>query len=209
MTPEDRAIENFNKSFDALTKRSAISLGQPAGTRPVGDAELVRQWGIMDNKVDRTALAQQLMAGGLPPELLDPNSPHKLEIVKAAPDLAPLYGQPVQDPEVADILAGLAEHPFRHGILAAIDDPEDQVKETARLNRLWEKQMAERQPAEQSGAEMSSPMSANVRQSDAKATPMSAAAPAMSAPMSVSAEPSAPAISAAPALPDQSMTMGG
>jgi hypothetical protein len=157
MTPEDRAIENFNKSFDALTKRSAASLGQPPGTRPVGDAELVRQWGIMDNKVDRTALAQQLMAGGLPPELLDPNNPNSLEIVKAAPDLAPLYGQPVQDPELADILAGLAEHPFKYGILAALDDPEDQVKEAERLNRLWEKQMADQQPAEQPGADMSAP----------------------------------------------------
>jgi hypothetical protein len=205
MTPEDQAIESFNKNFDALTKRSALSLGQPPGTRPVGDAELVHQWGIMDSKVDRAQLAAQLLTTGLPPELLDPNSPNKLEIVKAAPDLAPLYAQPVKDPELADILAGFAERPFRYGILSAIDDPEDQVKEAERLSRLHDQQtsaaleaaLAE-QPASSKAAPMSAPMSS-----------MSTPAPAMSAPMSASTEPPAPATLSAPVLPDQSMTMGG
>lgn len=138
-TPEDRAIANFNASFDALTKRSAAGLGQPPGTKPVGDAEKVRQWGITDHKVDRTALTAQLMTQGVPPELLDPNNPQALAIAKAAPDLLPLYVQPVQDPELADTLAGLAHTPFRHGLLAGIDDPEEQVAEANRLAALHAK----------------------------------------------------------------------
>lgn len=138
-TPEDAAMKNFTANFDLLTKRSAASLGQPAGTRPVGDVELVRQWGIRDNKVDRPSMLAQLMTEGLPPELLDPNNPKAYAIAKAAPDLLPLYAQATPDHELADILAGFAERPFRYGILAAIDDPEDQVKEANRLDGLWQK----------------------------------------------------------------------
>lgn len=140
-TPEDAAIRSFTANFDLLTKRSAASLGQPPGTRPVGDVELVRQWGIRDNKVDRLQLLAQLLTTGLPQELLDQNNPQAFAIMKAAPDLAPLYGQPVTDHEVAEILTGLAEWPFRYGILAAIDDPEDQVKEANRLDGLWQKKV--------------------------------------------------------------------
>ena len=141
-TPVDAAQANFNQSFTEAMKRAAASLGQPPGTTAVGDAEKVRQWGIYDPKVDRQALTAQIMTTGLPQEMLDPNSPTALAIVKAAPDLAPLYAQAQHDPELADVLAGFAENPLRYGLVAGIDDPEEQVKESNRLAALHQKQTA-------------------------------------------------------------------
>jgi hypothetical protein len=160
-TAEEYALERFNQNFEKAALQAAQSWGQPAGSRPVGDAEKVRQWGLQDSNVDRTALTASLLTQGLAPELLDPNNPQAPAVMKAAPDLAPLYGQPVQDSELADTLAGLAQYPFRYGLLAGIDDPEEQVKEAERLSRLHEQQtqaaltavMAGREQPREKGAE--------------------------------------------------------
>jgi hypothetical protein len=163
-TAMDMALERFWKNFDTATRRSAASLGQPPGTKPLGDAEKVRLWGTRDPKVDAATLAGQLTTTGVPPELLDPKSPTALAIAREAPeDLLRMYAQPTDDPELATILASLAEYPFTHGLLAGLDMPEEQVAEAERLDRLWRKQHeqpsdeADDAPTEGQGAPSTAP----------------------------------------------------
>ncbi len=139
-TAESQALQNFNDHFDQATERTAASMGRPLGAKDVGDAEKVRLWGASDPKVDPAQIVAQLLTTGVDPSLLDPNNLQALAVAKAAPDLAPLYGQPTEDDELAQILAAFAAHPFRHALLAGLIDPEDRVKESDRLQRAWEKQ---------------------------------------------------------------------
>lgn len=144
ITPEgtsmvDRVAVSFADDLERLAQAAAADQGQPVGTRNVSDAEALRQWAYADPQADYDAILGQLQTTGLPPELLDPD--HGLTIFKEQPDLAQWYGQPVQDPALADRMARIAEHPFRMGLLMDIDDPDEQVRESNRLHRAWSRQL--------------------------------------------------------------------
>lgn len=139
-TAVERALANFWRDFDQATRRTAARLGRPPDTKQLGDAEKVRLWGRTDPKVDQARLASQLLTTGLPPELLDKAAPGHLAVVDEAPELAALYAQPTDDPDLATALAALAHYPYTHALLKGLDMPEEQVSEAERLQRLWEKQ---------------------------------------------------------------------
>lgn len=144
ITPEgtselDHVAVSFADELERLAQASAAGQGQPVGTRKTSDAEAVKHWGITDPNVEYDQILQQLQTTGLPPEMLDPEK--GLLLFREQPDLAQWYGQPVQDPALADRMARIAEHPFRMGLLMDIDDPDEQVREANRLDRAWTAQI--------------------------------------------------------------------
>jgi hypothetical protein len=141
------AEDVLNQAVDAL----ASSEGAAPDADPVSAATLLRQWGQRDPRIaDADGLRDHLMQGPLPPEMLDPNGPDALAIVKQHPEIAGMYGQGPFDEAMADMLARLAEFPLRLSHLAQWeDDPEAMVKEAERMDGLWQKSM---------GADAASPM---------------------------------------------------
>lgn len=135
----DRVAMSFADDLERLAQATAAEQGQPVGTRSMSDAEALKQWGIVDPKVNYDQILGMLQPTGLPPEMLDPEQ--GLMVFQEQPDLAQWYGQPVQDPALAQRMAVLAEYPFRMGLLMDIDDPDEQVRESDRLHRLWEREL--------------------------------------------------------------------
>lgn len=147
LSPEAVARNEFNDELQQAITEIAAELGPADGAAPASDKEKVRLWGIRDQKVDYDAMVQRIMTQGYPPEMLDPDGDNSLMVVRENPELAPYYGQPTEDQEMAGVLTTLAEFPFRLGILRDLEeDPEAQAKESDRINALWQKTLPPESP---------------------------------------------------------------
>lgn len=125
--------------IDRFSDQIAAEMGPAPGATVVSDARKVELWGQTDPKAPYDTIYQMLTTTGVKPEMLDPDGDDQmtLAIVKEVPEIAPMYAE-VVDPDVADVLATLAEHPMRVGLLSGLeDDPEAQVCEAERLDGLW------------------------------------------------------------------------
>lgn len=141
-TPEARAEREINTEIEEYAAQIANDLGPAAGADRVSDTDKVRMWGTPDPKVaaDPEAFKQMLLAGQIPPELLEPNGDQALGIVRAMPEFAQILSQPL-DEQMAEMVTRLAENPLRLAVLAdLVDDPEAMVEESDRLDGLWQKQ---------------------------------------------------------------------
>lgn len=130
LTAEERAETEFQDELAQAAKRIADDLGPAPGTVRTSEAKKRTLWWTRDPAVDRATLVGMLQQGGVPPDLLE-----TLMIVEEQPDLKAAYQQPT-DPRTADVLAAMAEWPFRYAILRSIDDPDDRVREATRLTNL-------------------------------------------------------------------------
>lgn len=136
---DEMAQVEFDREFEAVFETLAAEQGKPPGAKPVSDAKKLALWGQRDPNVDPDALAQMLMTTGVPPEIAA-----ELALLQEHADneeLMMAYATPTDDPEMADMLARMAEMPFRTGFLLDITDPEERVKEAERLDARWQRQM--------------------------------------------------------------------
>lgn len=134
----ERVIQSFADDLEQKAQRAAAEQGQPLGTRRVTESKAIRDYGIRDPNAD-PAVIGPLLKTGLPPELLNPQSPTALMIAKLEPDLVPYFQQPAATPEAAATLAAIAEYPFRWGHVMSVDDPEERVRYADHLDREWQK----------------------------------------------------------------------
>lgn len=140
-TAEDMAIQAVDREDTAALDSLARSAGPPADSESLSDADLDRLWALTDRTVDNDpdAFATKLMTTGLSQQELP-----MLKVLKEHPDWAPLYGQPTQDAELADQYTQMARYPYRWMILEGIDDPDEQVRVSDRLDRRYQKAHAEK-----------------------------------------------------------------
>jgi hypothetical protein len=128
---EARAEQGFRDEFEKVMEKLAAEQEQPIDTKQVTEPRKVALWGIQDPRVDRETFKQQLAQGFQPQDL------QNMLIVQNHPELAEVYGQPVQDPAVAADLTELARYPFRLGTYHHIQDPEERTAEAERIHKAW------------------------------------------------------------------------
>ena len=131
-SPEQQAVEEFVSEVDQIAADLATEAGPPLDTDHVSVARKRRLWGQRDPDVNYTDLVSRLLTTGVPPE-----EAAQMILVQEHPELLPMFGQPMPDPETADALARLAEMPFRLGILAPLS-PQERVREAESLDREWQ-----------------------------------------------------------------------
>lgn len=131
-SPEAEAERGFRDEFDKVVGSIAQGQGQPLDTTAVSNPRKAALWGLADPRVDPTTFKAQLMQQGFQPQDLQ-----SMLIVQNHPELAEVYGQPVQDPAAADDLTTLAQYPFRLGMYHEIQDPNERVAEAERIHRDW------------------------------------------------------------------------
>lgn len=191
--PEELARNTISNEIERMINVLAKAEGPAADAESVSDAQLVRQWGQRDPQIqDPEQFKQQLLTTGLPAEMLDPNSPQVLALIKANPDLAQDWAGILSSPldqRMVDLVAPLVEHPLRLGILRPYeDDPEEMVKVAESLDGKWGRLMEQ---------QMGGP-------------PPIAPPPEQAPPAMPQAPPvSAPAPQPAPMVPSPQMMMGG
>lgn len=135
---EDIAIRQIDDEDTAAIERIAREMGPPPDTQRLSEREEVDLWEWKDPAVDYQALATALPVTGLPPE-----QAQAFVLFRERPDLLELYAQPTQSFEVADMLARLAETPWRLALLDGISDPDELTEKAERLERLAQKRRAE------------------------------------------------------------------
>lgn len=151
---EDRALREIEAEDDDAVQRIALEAGPPADASRLSDADLDALWAVTDPLVDDPdAFASALMTSGIEPDLLG-----QLLVVREYPEWQPLYAQPTQDAEMADMLARLAQFPYRWALLLDIDDPEEQVRIAERLDRRFQKQHAGMQDGDPTPTPATMPM---------------------------------------------------
>lgn len=187
---EDRALREIEAEDDDAIRRIALEAGPPADSARLSDADLDALWAVTDPLVDDPdAFATALMTSGIQPDMLG-----QLLVVQEYPEWQPLYAQPTQDAEMADMLARLAQFPYRWALLMDLDDPEEQVRIAERLDRRYQRQHAGMQDSDPT------PTPATL--------PLDTMAPPPTAPEQPPMMPGAPG----PMMPDQPMPptmMGG
>lgn len=137
LSAEELAQEDFNREFEAVFEALAAEQGKPPGASPVSEAKKLALWGQTDPHADYDALVEMLQTSGVPPEVAA-----TLTLLQEHADneeLMAAFAQPTQDPDLADVLARMATHPFRTGFLLDIADPDDRVKEAERMDARWAK----------------------------------------------------------------------
>ncbi len=190
---EEIARADLGEEIERMIDRLALAEGPPPDSSSVSDAKQLQQWGQRDPKVtDPDGMMRQLMETGLGqfPEMLDPNSPTCLAIVKANPEIAQMYTEPV-DEQLADMLCRLAEFPLRLGVLAPYaDDPEELVRFAKRMDARWQKSLG-------------------IVPAEADPTIPDAMPEAVAAPLTPPAPPMAPEMPQAPAMAPDPALIGG
>lgn len=177
---EELVAATFLADLESVAGRIAQAEGEPPGSQPMGDADKVRLWGIQDRRVDPSMLLRTLLSTGLGQEAT------QMTIVAERPELLDAYAQPATDPEVAQQLVTLAQYPFRLGVVSYLeDDLEAWVRESERIDRLWQQAGVPTEAPAPLGAP-ADPLTLS-----APATP---AAPTMPAPQMPEAAPPAPAL---------------
>ncbi len=134
-SPEEEAMLAIDDEIQEAIEAISAEWGPAIGAQPVSEQRERALWWQRDDRVDPDAMSMLLQTQGLAPELLDPESPGALAIVKAHPEMAQLYAQAVA-PDVADTLVRLAEWPNRLAIMVHYeDDPPAAVRKANRLDR--------------------------------------------------------------------------
>lgn len=138
---ESRVAQAFIDEVQKVASRIAGEEGEPPGSAPLGDAQAVRMWGRTDPNVRYDEMLTRIMTEGIPPDEMQ----QYICAEELPPDVLAMYGHAMPF-EFAHQLATMAEYPFRWSIcIEPFDDPEEQVKEAERLDRLWQKTLP--QPA--------------------------------------------------------------
>ena len=131
---EAEAEQSFRDEFESVVDQLAAEQAPPVDAQRVTEPRKVALWGLQDPRVDRETFAQTLMSTGFQPQDLQ-----TMLLIQNHPELAQVYGQPVQDPEAARDLTELARHPFRYGLYGHIEDPEERTAEAERIHKGWMK----------------------------------------------------------------------
>lgn len=132
---EDQIALKWIDEVETVAKAIAAEDMAPPDSDKVGETEAIRLFGQRDPLVDYDQLVLALQQG-LPPE-----AAQQLQLVIERPELGELFTQP-QPPEMASILAGLAEYPYRLGMVVdRTDDPDEQVRVAERYKRGWLKSL--------------------------------------------------------------------
>lgn len=150
---ESVARREIGEEIQRVVDQLALSEGPASDAESVSDARVLKLWGQRDPKIsDADGLKAHLMQAGLPPELLDPNSPTALTLIKSRPQMAEMFANPA-DEGLAHMLSRLAEFPLRLDVLEPFeDDPERMVKEAERIDGLWQRSRARQTAAVEEGA---------------------------------------------------------
>ena len=141
-TPRDleaQVWDELDRELDELIPVIAAEEGLAKGATRVSPEKEVELWGQRDPRVDRDALKGMLMQGAVPPEWVDEQSDQRLALIRAHPEMAQMFAEPLDD-EMAGIVADLAEWPHRLSVLAPYeDDPRSQVAKADSVNARWQR----------------------------------------------------------------------
>ena len=144
-TPRDleaQVWDELDRELDELIPVIAAEEGLARGATRVSPEKEVELWGQRDPRVDRDSLKAMLMQGAVPPEWTDEQSDQRLALIRAHPEMAQMFAEPLDD-EMAGIVADLAEWPHRLSVLAPYeDDPKAQVEKANSVNARWQRRVA-------------------------------------------------------------------
>lgn len=147
-----QARDEVGRELDDMVGALAAELGPAEGAEFPSDEQEVELWGQMDPRVDYDALKAQLMQGSVPPEWVDEHSDQRLALIRAHPEMAQMFAQPLDD-EMASIVAGMAEYPSRMTVWKPYAaDPTAMVAKAKSVNAQWRKRTG--QVAEESAPPM-------------------------------------------------------
>lgn len=149
----DQLSERFAANFQTVKDHLVAQAGPPPASKRLSQPQEDALWAYADPRVDRDQLAQQIMTTGLPPEMLHPDSPAALDIVKEHPDMVSALAQPTNDAEMADQFARMCQWPFRWGLLKDITDHKEQVQRANTLDRRFQERHATPPQDTQAGAQ--------------------------------------------------------
>ena len=127
-----RFAEDFEKKAAAAADRQP----RPMGTKAVGDARALRDWGLADPQVDPALFGEVLRTRGFTPE-----EASQMIVVRENDDdeeLMAALTQPTQDEALIDLLTRIAEYPFRYAMVRGIDDPDEQVRFSDMMDTRWQ-----------------------------------------------------------------------
>jgi hypothetical protein len=149
-TPRDleaQVWDELDRELDELIPVIAAEEGLARGATRVSPEKEVELWGQRDPRVDRDSLKAMLMQGQVPPEWFDEQSDQRLALIRAHPEMAQMFAEPLDD-EMSDIVADLAEWPHRLSVLKPYeDDPKASVAKADSVSRRWQRQMGTVMPA--------------------------------------------------------------
>lgn len=129
-----QARDEVERELDDMISALAAELGPAEGAEFPSDQKEVELWGQRDPRVDYDTLKAMLMQGAVPPEWYDEQSDARLALIRAHPQMAQMFAEPLDD-EMAGIVADLAEWPFRLSILTPHeDDPKAAVAKANSVN---------------------------------------------------------------------------
>lgn len=132
-----QARDEVGREVDDMTSSLAAELGPAEGAEFPSDAKEVELWGQMDPRVDYDTLKAQLMQGTVPPEWSDEHSDQRLALIRAHPEMAQMFAQPLDD-EMASMVAGMAEYPSRMTVWKPYaNDPEAMVRKANSVDARW------------------------------------------------------------------------
>lgn len=132
------AETQFDSEFEDVLNRIIGENGPAPGTEKATTSDEIELWGTQDPRFDRDLFMRTMMTTGFPPEVAQ-----EMLVVQEHPELAELLSQPIPDEELSGLLADIVEWPFRHGLYAHLDDPDERVKVADRINRGWLKSLGE------------------------------------------------------------------
>lgn len=135
-TAEDIVMSQLEAEDDDALNALAAQAGPPPDTRRLSESEEDDLYAFEDRLVssDPDAFARQLMTQGIPPEMAQ-----RMPIFKVHPDWLPLYQQPTQDADRADMLTRAAQFPFRWGLFDDVAEPTPRVEKAERLDRRYQR----------------------------------------------------------------------
>jgi hypothetical protein len=138
VSAEEQMMSELAEEIERVSDAIASEMGPAPDVEHLSAEKEVEFWGMRDPLVDYDTLVQVLQTTGISPEMMDPKNKQGLAIAKVAPQLGPLYTQPVQDPALAHQLAILAEWPMRYGFYANKSEKE-MVAIAKRMDAAWAK----------------------------------------------------------------------
>jgi hypothetical protein len=137
---EDRALREVEAEDDAILKAQALTAGSPPDMQRQSESDEDTAWEYEDRTVDYDQMAPALTTQGLPQEVVQ-----RLLITRLRPEWAPLYVQPTQSAEMADMLLRAAQYPFRLSFLEDFDDYDEMVQKAESMDRRAQKRHTQRQ----------------------------------------------------------------
>lgn len=173
-----QARDEVGRELDGMVGALAAELGPAEGAEFPSDAKEVELWDQMDPRVDNDALKAMLKAGTVPPAWYDPHSDQRLALIRAHPEMAQMFAQPLDD-EMASIVAGLAEYPSRMTVWKPYaNDPEAMVRKANSVDARWRRRQG------QMVGVSAAPTAGQVTEEQPAPTPLTTPAPVPPAPTS-------------------------